>query len=486
MLFNSKIFIFLFLPITLIGYYGCNKFKKETAGMAWLILMSFLFYGYFKPIYLPILVGSILFNYAVSSFLLKLGKQNIRKLLLILGVGANISVLGLFKYEGFLKDIVNGIFATDFQPLGLLMPLGISFFTFQQISYVVDSYRKEMKCYSLIEYAAYVFFFPQLVAGPIVLHTELIPQFLDKTKKSFSQEWFAKGLYSFALGLGKKVLLADTLGLVVNAGFADVTTLDTTNTLITMFAYTFQIYFDFSGYCDMALGLGYMFHIDLPNNFNSPYKAKSVNEFWKRWHMTLTRFLTKYCYIPLGGNRKGKLVEYRNVLIVFALSGLWHGANWTFVLWGVMHGVVMVLERICGKILEKIPKAMRYMGTFLFLSVSWMYFRADSVKQANYMVRNLLLFDFGPVKEEIYSVVLNLEEMVFFQLALGDKANLFAIISIFAGLALLFVACLFMKNTQDKIARFKPTVGKAIITVVLLLYSVVSLTGASIFLYFNF
>lgn len=501
MLFNSKIFILLFLPLVLMGYYGCNKYKQYKAGMIWLVAMSFLFYGYFKPIYLPILWGSVLFNYSVSNLLLcdlrnfkyqiqmkDYNADNIlfRKLILIIGILVNLLVLTIFKYDGFLKTTLNQVFSLQLKPLGLLMPLGISFFTFQQISYLVDSYRREVKEYDLLTYTAYVFFFPQLVAGPIVLHTELIPQFQNPAKKVLSQEWLAKGIYAFSLGLAKKVLIADTLSLIVNAGFADVNSLDSTNALLTMFAYTFQIYFDFSGYCDMARGIGYMFHIDLPNNFDSPYKSISVTDFWKRWHMTLTRFLTKYVYIPLGGNREGKIKEYCNVLLVFTISGLWHGANWTFILWGIMHGIIMVFERVADSLLIKIPKVFRFMFTFLFLSMSWVYFRADSIKEANALLSKIFSFQFGQVNEQITGTILELEEMVPIQLMGGNYKNSIAGVFCILFILILCLSCLFMRNTQEKVETFKPTVRKYLTTVILLLYSLVSITGASIFLYFNF
>jgi len=486
MLFNSKIFILVFLPIVLAGYYLCNRMKKEKAGMIWLIAMSLFFYGYFKPGYLPIIVGSVIVNYIISAGLHKLAVKKPRKLLLLAGLCFNIGLLFVFKYYNFFIKNMNQLAGADLPLLNVVMPLGISFFTFQQISYLVDSYRREMPFYSWVEYAAYVLFFPQLVAGPIVLHNELIPQFLDKEKKIFSQEWFAKGIYAFSLGLGKKVLVADTLGLIVEAGYSQIALLNSTDAIVVVLAYTLQIYFDFSGYCDMARGIGYMFHIDLPNNFNSPYKALSISEFWKRWHMTLTRFLTKYIYIPLGGNRKGNARTYINIMIVFALSGLWHGAEWSYIVWGVLHGAAMLLDRLWGRYLEKVPRIIRWCMTFCFISLSWVYFRADTIGQANQLLGRVFMLDFGGVSEEIYSIVISLEEMLFLQFIVSTGLNYLAV----AVLAFMLIAgiagCVFMKNTQEKVAVLKPTLWKSMVTMFLLCYGIVSLTGASIFLYFNF
>lgn len=486
MLFDSKVFILLFLPLVLIGYYACSMLKRDKAGMIWIIAMSLLFYGYFKPIYLPIILGSVISNYFVSCGLHRLNKNHHRKVLLVIGLILNIGLLFVFKYYNFFVESLNQFTGSSIPLLNVIMPLGISFFTFQQISYLVDGYHREMPIYNFIEYAAYVLFFPQLVAGPIVLHKELIPQFRDKEKKFFSQEKFAKGIYAFALGLGKKVLVADTLGLLVDAGYSQISLLNSVDAFIVVLAYTLQIYFDFSGYCDMARGIGYMFNIELPNNFNSPYKALSISDFWKRWHMTLTRFLTKYIYIPLGGNRKGKLREYINILLVFGLSGLWHGAEWSYIVWGILHGIAMLIDRIFEKYLKVLPKFIRWGLTFCFVSLSWVYFRADSISQANQLIGKIFSMNFTGVSEEIYSIIISLEEMLILQFIAGEWLNHLAILILVIILVIAVLACVFMKNTQEKMECFRPTVKKSLVTIFLLCYATISLTGASIFLYFNF
>ncbi len=260
--------------------------------------------------------------------------------------GANIAVIFYFKYYDFFLENVNILFNRSFELKNIVLPLGISFFTFQQVSYLVDSYKGETKDYAFDEYMLFVSYFPQLIAGPIVLHGEVIPQFRSRKRRKFIPQNFSKGMYIFALGLFKKIILADTLGTAVTYGFGTIDTPGSLEALIVSVSYTFQLYFDFSGYCDMAIGIGSMFNIELPQNYNSPYKATSITEFWDRWHMSLTRFLKSYIYIPLGGNRKGKLRTYLNIMIVYLASGIWHGANWTFVLWGRLQGLFSCLNRV--------------------------------------------------------------------------------------------------------------------------------------------
>ena len=341
MLFNSYIFIFLFLPLSLIGYYTFNNFKRYRLGEIFLIGMSLWFYGYFNISYLFIIIGSILLNYFITTLMHKF--ERFKKILVIIGIVGNIGVLFYYKYMGFFLSNINSLFNLDFEIIKILLPLGISFFTFQQLSYIIDSYTGKSLRYSIIEYSLFVTFFPQLVAGPIVLHNETIPQFKDKTKKVFNSENFAYGLMAFSLGMGKKVLIADYLGLIVGAGYSNVWSLTSIDAFIVMLAYTFQIYFDFSGYCDIAVGIGKMFNIDIPMNFNSPYKALTIIDFWKRWHITLTRFLRTYIYFPLGGNKKSTICTYINLSIVFLISGLWHGANYTFIVWGGFMGCLLLL-----------------------------------------------------------------------------------------------------------------------------------------------
>ena len=327
-----------------------NHFKKYKLAQVFLLGMSLWFYGYYNISYLGILIFSVLINFGVYELFDRVQKPGTKKFLMITGVAINVGLLLYFKYMDFFIGNINGIFKTDLDFLRIAMPLGISFFTFQQISFIVDAYRGEIPGYDFTHYACFVTYFPQLIAGPIVTHDELVPQFMDKTKKKLDFDNLAMGIYIFVLGLAKKVLLADVFGQMVTYGYRFTDVLNSTEAICVILAYTIQIYFDFSGYCDMAVGIGKMMNIDLPQNFNSPYKARTIIEFWERWHMTLTRFFTKYVYIPLGGSRKGAVRTYVNVFLVFLISGFWHGANWTFVLWGVMHGIFNILTRMCKKV----------------------------------------------------------------------------------------------------------------------------------------
>lgn len=334
MLFNSYIFILFFFPLCIIGYFYLNALNKNNYAQIFLLGMSLWFYGYFNIRYLPIIICSILLNYGTFLLLGYLQKQGARKLVLSISILFNIGILFYFKYYDFFIENINFLFHTDFTLQKLILPLGISFFSFQQLSFIIDAYRSEVPRYTFLNYAVYVTYFPQLIAGPIVTHNELIPQLVDKNRQLINWGNVAKGFYIFVLGLSKKVLIADIFGNAANWGFSNISSLDSISAFVTMLSYTIQIYFDFSGYCDMAIGIGKIMNIDLPLNFNSPYKALTIAEFWQRWHITLTRFFTRYLYIPLGGNRAGKVRTYLNTFIVFLASGLWHGANWTFIVWG--------------------------------------------------------------------------------------------------------------------------------------------------------
>lgn len=458
--FNSYIFVFLFLPLTLIGYFFLHSKKKNTLAKVWLFGMSLWFYGYFNYSYLVLIIFSILFNYVVSRGMGKCDSQATKKILLTLGIVANVGLLFYFKYYDFFLENINVIFGQTFALRNILLPLGISFYTFQQLSYVIDSYRGQTN-YSIIDYAVFVTFFPQLVAGPIVLHTELIPQIRDDKRYVINYDNLSVGLMQFTIGLSKKVLIADRLGTVVDAGFSYLSTLTSIEAIVVMISYSLQIYFDFSGYSDMAIGLGKMFNFDLPMNFNSPYKACSIIEFWNRWHMTLTRFLREYIYFPLGGSRKGELCTYRNILIVFLLSGLWHGANWTFVIWGFLHGVAEVLQRVFQKMWDKICKPIQWGINVMFLMLTWTIFRANSIGQAWQLISRIWQGE----KWTIYS-----------------QAGIGYFDVLFMGAMLLLAAV--GKNCSEM--KFELRARNASVTVALLVLCVLQFAKLSPFLYFNF
>ncbi len=500
MLFNSYIFVLFFLPVVLMGYFLFNKFKKYNIAEIFLLIMSLWFYAYFNIRYIFIILFSIILNYTISNSMLIYENKIKKKILLLIGILFNVGILFYYKYLYFFITTINTVFQTSLNTYTILLPLGISFFTFQQLSYLIDSYQEKTRRYNFLEYALFVTFFPQLIAGPIVLHDEIIPQINDVTKKNFNAENFAKGIQAFSQGMAKKVLIADTLSGVVNFGYENIRDLSTLDVIIVILSYTFQIYFDFSGYCDMAIGIGKMFNIDIHINFNSPYKSLTIDEFWKRWHITLTRFLRTYIYFPLGGNKKGNFRTYINLVIVFFISGLWHGANYTFIVWGILHGVAMLFNRKFKRYINKIPNAVLWIITFMFINITWVFFRADSVGQAIEMINQLLNFNDFSITREIQNIFLldeimlfltslsffikitNIESLIYFSSILFDfiMNNIAYIILVFlTGLTLL------TQNTFEKISK-KLMVRDALFSAVILAWSILSFSKISEFLYFNF
>lgn len=487
MLFNSYIFIFLFFPLTLIGYYGFNRAGMYKSALAFLTAMSMWFYGYNSIHYLVILVISILANYFLSSCMVHASKRHFKQVFLGISLFVNIGILFYFKYFDFFIENLNSVLSLNLPLLRLILPLGISFFTFQQLSYAIDSYKGECESYSFLEYAAYISFFPQLIAGPIVYHSELIPQFRDPDRRKLHFENLSRGIYAFSLGLAKKVLIADTFSKVVTIGYGAIPELNTPSAILVMVCYSLQIYFDFSGYCDMAYGMSYMLGIELPFNFNSPYKAQSISDFWDRWHMTLTRFFTRYVYIPLGGNRCSKARNCLNVLIVFLVSGLWHGANWTFILWGALHGVLSVAERLLPIPSQKAPRFLKTGITFLLVTFAWSLFRANSLTDAGLLWGQLLHGSLGPIYQPVTDKFMDLVEMSFlYRAGLGGIMTRYPWMPVTAFTLITLSCCFTLKNTQEKAAQMKFTNRRLLTVVILLLWSIVSLSEISEFLYFNF
>lgn len=459
----------------------------HKAALAFLAAMSMWFYGYNNIYYLVILIVSILANYGLCMSMSRASGSGQRKVLLGAGILLNIGILFYFKYYDFFIENFNFLFKSNLPLLKLILPLGISFYTFQQLSCIIDSYQGKCEAYSFLEYAAYVSFFPQLIAGPIVYHSELIPQFRNPANRKLNFENLSRGLYAFSLGLAKKVLVADTFSKIVVIGYEHVPELNTPSVLLVMICYSLQIYFDFSGYCDMAYGMSYMLGIRLPFNFNSPYKASSVSDFWDRWHMTLTRFFTRYVYIPLGGNKCSKARNCLNILLVFLVSGLWHGANWTFILWGLLHGAFSVLERILPAASSKIPRFLKTGATFLFVTFAWSLFRADSLKDAGALYLQMLQGGWGPLYQPLTDKFQELVEISFlYRTGLGSILESFPQIALTAFTFLTLTACFTMKNTQEKVAQMKFTNRKVLVVVILMLWSIMSLSDISEFLYFNF
>lgn len=398
MLFNSIEFIFFFLPITCALYvYTSTKIGNE-AGIVSLVLASLFFYGWWNPVYLLLLVISMTFNFLIGK---RLGRLPNRKLL-SLGVIINLVLIAYYKYAGFLVFNLNSLSGSSIDIGEILLPLAISFFTFQQIAYLVDSYKGITKEYNFVHYSLFVSFFPQLIAGPIVHHKEMLPQFCKQNRSSLNSNDFAIGLSIFSIGLFKKTVLADGISEYANPAFLSADAgnkLDFFEAWGGALAYTFQLYFDFSGYSDMAIGVARMFGIILPLNFYSPYKATNISEFWKRWHMTLSRFLRDYVYIPLGGNRASNYSRFRNLFITMLLGGLWHGAGWNFVIWGALHGAYLIvnhgwqkLSLKSGRLLTrfKIYHALSWAITFVAVVIGWVFFRAETYDGAISILQSML------------------------------------------------------------------------------------------------
>ena len=551
MLFNSYIFIFLFLPLCLVGFYILQN-RQATLAKVWLTCFSLWFYGYFNLSYLAIMICSIVGNYFVHSMIVKARNRETAieqvesmckkikvdekpkkisgrsKKILIMGIVLNLFVLFYFKYFDFFLSNVNSLFGSSIPLKNILLPLGISFFTFQQISFLVDTYRGELGRYSeisvketvvktlneekpilFIDYALFVSFFPQLIAGPIVVHEEMFLQFArignDIRSREEKLKFFTKGVYVFVLGLAKKVLIADTFGIAVDLAYSNVNGINGFESFITILFYSLQLYFDFSGYCDMAKGIAGMFGMSIATNFSSPYKAINIVEFWKRWHITLSRFFTKNIYIPLGGNRKGEIKMYINYLIVFFLSGLWHGAGWNFMLWGMMHGVLYVAtkwwfnhkktrviktdfcktEKICI-VKHKIGECISIVFMFTYVSIAWVYFRAASVEQANTLLMNVFVKPWA-MPGSGFTDAFNLGEFWYILKILKIATLPYAkyyIIILFT--FVVSVITFFGKNVDELAEKFKPTIVNAMVTAILFVWCVVSLSGVSTFLYFNF
>ena len=386
MLFNSYEFIFLYLPLVLAGFFIIGRYSYRYAAL-WLALSSLFFYGWWNPRFVLLLVASICFNF-FAGYLIghqKLAKNN--KAVFILSVTANLVLLGIFKYTNFFIDTLN-TFGAGWTTLDIILPLGISFFTFTQIAYLVDVYRGIAREYNFVHYLLFVTWFPHLIAGPVLHHKQMMPQFSSPAIYKPNTESIAVGLTLFSLGLFKKVILADQFALYANPLFIRAE-LGVQPMLIDawvgVLAYTLQLYFDFSGYSDMAIGLSRMFNVKLPLNFDSPYKAANIIEFWRRWHMTLSKFLRDYLYVPLGGNRKGPARRHCNLLATMLLGGLWHGAGWTFVFWGGLHGLYLVLNHMWRKLTgssgiakNKFTHAAGVVVTFLAVMIAWVPFRAAS------------------------------------------------------------------------------------------------------------
>jgi D-alanyl-lipoteichoic acid acyltransferase DltB (MBOAT superfamily) len=487
MVFNSYAFVLIYLPAVVVLYHLINGKGLYTAGKLFLLAASVLFYCLNDAAAFPVLVTGIVVNYLLSLMLCRTGSM--RKFILCAGIILNLAALVYFKYLGFFEGIVSSLLKTGISAKEVLLPLGISYYTFSQIAFLVDSYKAPDRRFGFLDYALFVSFFPKISVGPIAFARDMIPQFNESIRKKADPDNIAAGMVLFAAGLAKKVLLADNLAPYVSWGYSNLEVLGTTNALIVMLAYTMQIYFDFSGCCDMAKAVCLMLNLDLPDNFLSPYKAVSVEDFWRRWHITLTSFFRQYVYIPLGGNRKGKARTYINMFIIFFLSGLWHGAAWTFVVWGMIHGAGISLSKLLKDKTARLPAVLRRIGTFIFINLTWVLFRAPDMASAAAFFRQLFSRNLIPINIELAAQATP-DEMQFIQWliykGLGETPYYSACVIIIAFLLLSVFISMFCRNTVERISALCLRKGTVISTVLLLVLSILSLSGVTEYIYTNF
>jgi alginate O-acetyltransferase complex protein AlgI len=453
MLFNSLHFVLVFLPVVVIVFYALEARRSRTLALSWLVAASLFFYGWWNPPYVVLLLASVAVNFGLGRAI----SQRRSRPLLVVGIGFNLALIGFFKYANFFVDNVNAGLGTGFSPGTIILPLAISFFTFQQIAYLVDAYQQKTHEYRLLHYCLFVTFFPQLIAGPIVHHGEMMPQFMRDGLNSARARNIAIGLTIFAVGLWKKVVLADSIAIYANDAFnaADAGVAPTfVEAWGGALAYTLQLYFDFSGYSDMAIGLARLFGIRLPINFHSPYKAVNIIDFWRRWHMTLSRFLRDYLYFPLGGNRHGTARRYANIMTVMLLGGLWHGAGWTFVVWGGLHGLYLCVNRLWQALRPRIglgsdidhplSRGLARAVTFFCVVVAWVPFRAESFETTATMLSGMAGLNGIVLPQTLRGPAL--VESVGFDQGLA--------------IAALLAIVWFAPNTQQWMSRYRPAIGR--------------------------
>lgn len=484
MQFNSYIFILLYLPIIVVGYFMSNKISFQF-GKMWLIVGSVVFYLYGGGVKATLILGlSIAINIVIVQIMIRYCRY--RKVFLGIAIIGNIALLFYYKYVNFFISNWNQIFGTEHEFLNLILPMGISFFTFQQIAYLVRVYQNIAMEINVLDYLTYILFFPKLVMGPLMEPEDFISQLNDTQKRKVNWDSIACGIKIFSFGLLKKMVLADTFASAVTWGYADIEAATSMDWLLIMLFYTFEIYFDFSGYSDMATGISLMLNIQLPINFDSPYKALSIRNFWKRWHISLTTFLTKYIYIPLGGSKKGKVRTYINTMFVFLISGIWHGANWTFILWGMLHGLLSVADRIFEKAQKRLMEVVRWVCTFLAVNVLWLLFRSDSISQWKTILYRILTFQDLSVSDGLLRVF-RLPEA-------GALVNTLHIVDILEtevrGLWMLLflitaiILCLVPENNYRKL--FRNNALWMLAAAVAFIWAFLCLGGESVFVYFNF
>jgi len=489
MLFNSYEFIFLFLPISFIIYFYLTSKRLITASKGWLIFSSLFFYSWWNIAYLPLILISILFNYSLSKSLIEFKEHNknyiSKKRLLQVGLILNISLLIYFKYMDFFISNTNFVFNSEISLLHLALPLAISFFTLQQIAFLIDSYEGLVEEKNFLDYTIFVIFFPQLIAGPIVHHAEMMPQFSSRWNLVKNYKNISAGLFIFSIGLFKKVVIADAFAQWANLGFTNSATLNLLEAWAASLSYTFQMYFDFSGYTDMAIGAALLFNIKLPQNFNSPYKATGIIDFWQRWHITLTVFIKTYVYTPILRSFS-RITFTKAMFATFAamfISGLWHGAGWNYIVWGSLHGVALVINHHWQKRKIKMNKILAWFITFNFVNVTLIFFKASTLSQAMEVLNNMITGNIV-LYHSLDSVLSFLTPFgvhfgtVFTHIGEKPKTLVYIIIA--------FIIILAFKNSNELTEKFKASKYSLAYIFTLFIVAISMLSNFSEFLYFNF
>lgn len=492
MIFSSYIFILVFLPVTLIGYFTLNHIGHFRAGKWWLLFASLIFYSWWNPVYLPLLLCSILVNYLIGSKIQSYGKTEegkvTRKHWMLFAVSLNVGLLIYYKYMDFFIFNLNAIASTNVPYLHLALPLAISFFTLTQIAFIVDCYRGGRNDRNLIDYALFVTFFPHLLAGPIVHHHQLMPQFKETQNRHFRLNNFVLGSFIFTIGLAKKVLIADSFAVWANNGFDHAATLSLLEAWLVHYSYAFQLYFDFSAYSDMAIGLGLMFNINFPINFRSPYKATNIINLWQRWHITLTRFINAYVYKPILRTFPEPTFSAGLVtsFIAMFVMGIWHGAAWTFVIFGLIHGLAIVINHMWRRTNFEIPAIVGWLITFHLFTFSLVLFRATSWADALKVYSGMFGFSDNTLQVSFAKLVASDRSWVFNLASSAADQDRWATWAMTGGVAVFIGIVCFAPNSNELTERFTPKMQTLVVQALLFVMSLLLISESSQFIYFQF
>lgn len=487
MLFNSLEYILLFLPLTIVIYFILNHRGQASTARVWLLLCSLYYYSYWNIAYLPLLLGSILVNFGLGWALNNPGgmlKKVPRLAILWCGILFNVGLLGYFKYTDFFISTINSTFDARIGLMEIALPLGISYFTFIQISFLTAVYRGLSKETNILNYGLYVSFFPQVMSGPIVYHGEMMPQFTDPKNRRINYDNIMKGVLIFSIGLFKKTVIADNLALWAVQGFDQAQSLNFFEAWFTSLSYTFQLYNDFSGYIDMANGVALMLNIHLPLNFNSPYKATSIQDYWRRFHITLIRFLRDHVYIPLGGSKRGNFRIYLNIVIIFIIAGVWHGTLISYILWGLLSSAAMIIHRIWSRSGMRLNKYLAWFVTFNFVNFANLVFRSTSLRDTGKILRGMLGMNGIMLSEKLSGIpVLNASGISFGKWLNNIGGDKFYLIYFIVGAALI---AFLGKNARELSEQMKPNLKWALFTALVLSVGLIHMTQVRVFLYYNY